>query len=106
MSIYTFLANNTTGKIVAVTSKSAPCRIAMIKLSTTDCFQTNRVFPGWFGDAGDGEQYLSEWACDVESDDGDRYKITWQFPVVKGEEPAVDELPWGDVSFVHSYDAA
>jgi len=69
--------------------------------SADECFLTNRVFPCWFGDASEGEEYWSEWACYAKDGWGNHYKIVWNFLVVKGEEPEDDAWPWGDETFIH-----
>lgn len=61
-------------------------------------YPTNRRFPGSFNDS--GEDYISEWACRAVDDEDNEYMIIWQFPAVKGAEPAEDEWPWGDKSTI------
>lgn len=68
--------------------------------SDDNCTLTNRVFGGWWGDVADGEKYMSEWECSAIDDDGNRYRIFWMFPAVKGEEPDDDAWPWSDESFI------
>jgi len=77
-------------------------KLEAIELNCDDeCFPTNRVFPGWFGAASEGEEYQSEWACYAIDEYGERYKIVWRFPIVKGEEPENDDWSWDDESFIH-----
>lgn len=72
------------------------------KTITTDdeCFLTNRVFPGWWGDAKEGESYISEWACNATDESGEPCRVIYQFPAVKGEEPDDDGWPWEDERYV------
>ena len=59
---------------------------------------TNRIFPGWWGDARDGEEYISEWSASAIGEDGEEYVVVWQFDVVKGQEPEDDvKLPWNEI---------
>jgi len=48
---------------------------------------SNRVFPGWFGDADEGGNYTAEYSAPAVGTDGRDYKIIWQFDEVRGEEP-------------------
>jgi hypothetical protein len=55
---------------------------------------THRVFPGWWGDAQEGEAYTREYSALARESgalavDTDRkiYRVYWQFVVIKGEEP-------------------
>lgn len=81
-------------------------KLEEIELNSDDeCFLTNRVFTFWHGDADCGEKYFSEWACEAEDEDGERYEIVWRFPAVKGEEPEDDGWPWDDESFIHHIEA-
>lgn len=77
-------------------------KLEAIELNSDDeCAPTNRVFPGWWGDAlQDGDDYWSEWACRATDSDGNEYQIVWQFPAVKGQEPEDDEWPWDDESYI------
>jgi hypothetical protein len=59
---------------------------------------TNRVFPGWFGDAKEGEEYTAEYFLVAEDADGERYVIVYQFDEAKGEEDDPDTLPWDEIS--------
>lgn len=68
-------------------------RYALIEVAVL----TNRVFTGWFGDAADGEEYVSEWAANAIGMDGNQYVVKWQFDLIRGEEPEDDSnLPWDD----------
>jgi hypothetical protein len=61
---------------------------------------TNRVFPGWWGDVTAGEEYTSEWSaagCDA---DDNEVVVTWQFDLVRNEEPEPDTYDWGSPSKV------
>lgn len=60
---------------------------------------TNRVFPGWWGDAEEGEGYIAEYADTGYSPDGEKYIVEYQFDLVKGEEPEPDDLTF-DVEHV------
>ena len=56
---------------------------------------TNRVFPGWFGDAAEGEEYTTEYGAPAIDEDGNEYWVTWQFNEVKGEESDdCGSYPW------------
>ena len=56
---------------------------------------TNMIFPDWWGDAREGEEYLSEWHASAMGQDGYDYVVTWRFETVKGEEPEDDsDWPW------------
>lgn len=78
-------------------------KLETIELNSDDeCFLTNRVFPGWWGDVSDGEEYQSEWACYAEDKDGERYKIVWMFPAVKGDEPEDGgDWPWDNDELIY-----
>lgn len=69
--------------------------------SDDECFLTDRLFPGWWGDTEEGEEYWSDWACYALDKDGVRYKIVWQFLQVKGEESEASDLPWDDESKIY-----
>lgn len=55
---------------------------------------TNRLFMGWWGDAYEGDEYVSEFSAPAMGQDGCEYCVLWQFDVVKGQEPDDDTLPW------------
>lgn len=55
---------------------------------------TDRVFPGWFGDAAAGETYTTEYSAPAIGEDGEEYVVRWRFEVVKDEEPDADTLDW------------
>ncbi|MDR1685203.1 MAG: hypothetical protein LBR82_01975 [Desulfovibrio sp.] len=61
---------------------------------------TNRVFPGWFGDVKDGEEYVSEWDILAVDADGEEYRIIYQYDLVKGEEPLPEDLDWDDTAMI------
>lgn len=68
-----------------------------LELTTDDqCTLTNRVFPGWHGDASDGEKYLAEWSTSAEDEKGNKYNVIYQFLLIKGSEPEDDMLDWCD----------
>ena len=48
---------------------------------------TNRLFYGWWGDAKAGEEFLMELSAPAMDVDENEYVVTWQFEVIKGEEP-------------------
>lgn len=52
----------------------------------TDATLTNRVFPGWFGDAEEGEHYTAEYSATATLLNGDTVEIIWQFDEIKGQE--------------------
>lgn len=67
-----------------------------------DATLSNRVFSGWFGDAADGEEYISEWTAPAVDRDGNEYTVSWHFNVVKGEEPEDGSYyDWYDVTDVY-----
>lgn len=47
---------------------------------------TNRVFPGWFGDAAEGDEYTAEWAVSATDDAGRSVRIVWRWTDVRGQE--------------------
>lgn len=58
---------------------------------------TNRAFNGWWGDAAEGEEYISEWSTPAIDQDGEEYVVRWQFTAIKGQEPEDDgDWPWDD----------
>lgn len=64
---------------------------------------TNRVFPGWWGDAAEGEEYTQEWSAPAMDTDGNECVVRWQFEVVRGEETEDDSLhDWDDVQSVQA----
>lgn len=73
--------------------------------SDDECSETNRVFPGWHGDAKDGEEYQSEWDCLARDEDGEEYRIIWQFTLVKGGEPEADCLDWESEENIYKIDS-
>lgn len=62
--------------------------------------RTNSMFPGWFGDASEGETYVDQWSAPAMGRDGEEYVIRWEFDVTKGAEPEDDSHDWDDVSEV------
>lgn len=54
---------------------------------TEQAVLSNRVFPGWWGDAKAGESYTAEYQAHAMDCDGRKYLVRWQFETVKGEEP-------------------
>lgn len=68
--------------------------------SDGDASLTNRVFHLWYGNAEEGEEYISEWQEIAKDNDGNEYRITWQFDVIKGYEPYDDEWPWDDLDHI------
>ncbi|WP_443191418.1 hypothetical protein [Pseudomonas indica] len=61
---------------------------------TDQATETNRMFPGWFGDAAEGEEYIQEWsAAGIDSDENE-VVVRWQFAQIKGQETQEDELDW------------
>lgn len=56
---------------------------------------SNRVFPGCFSDAEEGERYISEYVARAVDLRGSEYKVTWQFQEVKFQEQEDESLlPW------------
>ena len=71
------------------------------RFALSDCASlTNRVFPGWYGDAKEGEEYISEWAAPGIDPEGHEVVVHWQFYLVKGAEPEDSLLDWDDVEDV------
>jgi hypothetical protein len=63
---------------------------------------TNRVFPGWWGDAEEGESYTAEWAADAADEQGQDCKVVWQWQEIKGEElEDAGNYPWDDDQVDH-----
>ena len=62
---------------------------------TDNAYLTNRCFPGWFGEAEEGESYTAEYEAPSKDNEGNSYRVRWQFEVVKGQE-LEDEgaYPW------------
>lgn len=59
---------------------------------------TNNVFPGWFGDAKNGEAYVMQWGAGAVDADGIKHSMIWEFDAVRGEEPDDDSnWPWDAV---------
>lgn len=48
---------------------------------------SNRMFPGWFGDAEEGEPYTAEYQAAAVDNGGESYMVLWHFETVRGEEP-------------------
>lgn len=68
----------------------------------SDATLTNRVFPGWWGDVTDDEEYFAEWQAIGTGPAGESVRIVWQFPAVKGAEPDDDAWPWDEQRYVQS----
>lgn len=58
---------------------------------------SNRIFPGWWGDADQGEEYMSEWVAPAISQDGHNVAIVWRFDEVKGLERGENDYEWDAV---------
>lgn len=68
---------------------------------TQDADYTNRVFPGWFGDAQDGETYTTEFSAAAIDENGDKCRVFWQFEEIRGQEREDSEkYDWSNVAFV------
>jgi hypothetical protein len=62
---------------------------------------SNRVFPGWWGDAERGESYTDEWNAYAEDKNGDKFDVYWQWSAIKGSEPEdAADLPFFDKNIV------
>lgn len=62
---------------------------------------SNRVFPGWWGDADEGESYVAEFSAAAHDSEGNDYAVYWQFAEIKGQEPEdLGLYPWQDVNRV------
>lgn len=48
---------------------------------------SNDVFPGWYGDAEEGEEYTDEFSAPGVDERGNAVIIYMRFNVVRGEEP-------------------
>lgn len=58
---------------------------------------TNRVFPGWWGDAQDGEEYIEEWEEHYIADNGQEFSAIYHFTNLRGEDgTAPDDLTWDE----------
>lgn len=73
---------------------------------TAQADYTNRVFPGWFGDAEEGDSYITEFSCPAVDAAGNIYEVTWQFNVTKGEELLPENHEWSDVASVELVEEA
>lgn len=62
---------------------------------TEQAYLTNRVFPGGWSTAEIGESYVSEWAAAGRLG-AQAVLVTWQFSLMKGQEPEDAMLPWSD----------
>ena len=71
-----------------------------------EAYLSCRLFCGCFNDAKEGEHYESEWECFAEDEAGDEWVIRWRFTVIKGDEPADDNLPFDDEAYVTDVSAA
>ena len=59
-----------------------------------DIYPSNRVFPGWWGDAKEGETYYAEY-IGIATKENKFYDIYWQFLIIKGCEPEDEsDYPW------------
>lgn len=65
--------------------------------------RTNRLFPGWWGDAEEGEEYVDEWGASAIDEAGEEYEVVFQFDRVKGDEEEADGLPWDDEHIVQVF---
>lgn len=64
---------------------------------TDQAFLSNRLFPGWWGDAQEGEHYTAEYHATATDAEGYNYLVYWQFDAVKGAEPEDESnYPWDD----------
>lgn len=64
-------------------------------------YLSDRVFPGGWHDAEEGEEYTTEYYADAVDPDGNDYIVVWQFDTVKGEEPEDEEnYDWSDDNIV------
>lgn len=72
-------------------------KLEAIEIEVDDTFtsRTNSVFPGWFGDAEDGDEYWDQWKADGHYNGSD-YRLIFSFRVTKGAEPQDDDLPWDE----------
>ena len=58
---------------------------------------SNRVFPGSWFDAQEGDNYIAEWAADGEDENGNLVKVSWWFDEIKGNEPEdASDYDWSD----------
>ena len=65
-----------------------------------DAQLSNRVFPGWWGDAHEGEEYTAEYSAPA-SRQSHTNTVVWQFSVVKGQEPENEsDYDWDDDNIV------
>jgi len=76
-------------------------RFVVLTLGST----INRVFPGWWGDASEGEEYITEFDCPAIDAEGNKYRVIWRFDAIKGSEPEDNGgWLWEDVSEVREDD--
>jgi hypothetical protein len=55
---------------------------------------SDRVFPGGWDDAEEGEEYFAEYSAPAVDGQGEKYTVYWRFRQIKGEEGPEDDLPW------------
>lgn len=56
---------------------------------------SNNVFPGWWGDVAEGEEYIVDFEAPAIDEDGNTYIVNWQFTDIKGEETDdCGSYPW------------
>jgi len=98
MTAYTLNIQNRDHDLIIPSDTDTDNKLELI--SDDNNVLTDREFPGWWGNADDGDTYISQWVCDAVGHDRCNYQIIFEFPAVKGDEPDDDGWPWGDASFI------
>lgn len=63
---------------------------------------TGRAFPGWWGEARDGELYISEWSAAAIDAKGAEVILVWRWTERRGEEHVPRNRDWSEpVSVEH-----
>jgi hypothetical protein len=68
---------------------------------TQQAYSSCRTFPGSWHDANEEETYIDEWCAGAIDKDGNKYEVTWQWDMIKGDEPEDgSNYPWFDENIV------
>jgi len=59
---------------------------------------TNELFFGSAHDTFDGDEYTQEWVAEAHDENGELFKVYWNFDVLKGSEPDKSQLKFEDES--------
>jgi hypothetical protein len=70
---------------------------------TTIADYTSRLMPTRpYSDVGEGETYNFEVAANAIDENGNEYRVSWEFSAVRGEEPELDAYDYREASNLHS----